>query len=111
MAHKRRVGVHALCYIVVIQTDAGLDLDIGFAAIETVAVLCVALDVANDYALRDFGLQYTDTLLSEKMVYALFALLGGDRNHVLSDEIASDGDNGGDEHEEDGRRRRHACAE
>jgi hypothetical protein len=102
-------GESACSCIVVIQTDPGVDLDIGFAAIETVAVLCVALDVANDCALRDFGLQHTDTLLDEKVMYALFALLGGDRNHVLSDEI--DGDNGADEHEEDGRRRRHGCAE
>jgi hypothetical protein len=58
---------------VVIQTDAVVDLDIGFAAIEAVAVLCVALDVANDYALRDFGLQHTDTLLDEttRMMHAL----------------------------------------
>jgi hypothetical protein len=84
-AHKQLVGAHAMQgLLLIIQTDADIDPDIGRAAIETVAVLCDALDVAADYALRDVGLEHTDRLLEdEKTAHALFALLAGDRENAL----------------------------
>ncbi len=58
--------------------------DIGRAAVDTVAVLCDALEgAAADYALRDLGLEHSDALLEdEKTAHALFALLG-DRDQPL----------------------------
>ena len=84
-AHKQLVGIHALRGLLdIIQTDAHLDPDIGRAAVDTVAVLCDALEgAAADYALRDLGLEHSDALLEdEKTAHALFALLG-DRDQLL----------------------------
>jgi hypothetical protein len=84
-AHKQLVGIHALRGLLsIIQTDAQLDPDIGRAAVDTVAVLCDALEgAAADYALRDLGLEHSDALLEdEKTAHALFALLG-DRDQTL----------------------------
>ena len=82
--HKQLVGEHALQgLLVIIQNDAEIDPDIGRAAIETVAILCEALDTPADYAQHDLGLEHTDRLLEdEKTAHKLFALLG-DRDHAL----------------------------
>ena len=82
--HKQLVGAHALQgLLVIIQNDAEIDPDIGRAAIETVAILCEALDTPADYPQHDLGLEHTDRLLEdEKTAHKLFALLG-DRDNAL----------------------------